>query len=130
MDQYGKYLGRTHVLSDKHERDHLLARLADNEAVIRRVYDILASAVRSENRITPAAEWLLDNFYLIEEQIQIAKNHLPEKYSSELPRLSSETMGSVPRVYELALEIVSHGDGHIDANSLSHFISSYQSEPS
>lgn len=128
MDQYGKYLGRTHVLSDKHEKDRLLARLADNETVIRRVYDILASAVRSENRITPAAEWLLDNFYLIEEQIQIAKNHLPEKYSSELPRLSNGTMGSVPRVYELALEVVSHGDGHIDANSLSHFISSYQSE--
>lgn len=128
MDQYGKYLGRTHVLSDMHEKDRLLARLADNETVIRRVYDILASAVRSENRITPAAEWLLDNFYLIEEQIQIAKNHLPEKYSSELPRLSNGTMGSVPRVYELALEVVSHGDGHIEANSLSHFISSYQSE--
>lgn len=109
MDQYGKYLGRTHVLSDMHEKDRLLARLADNETVIRRVYDILASAVRSENRITPAAEWLLDNFYLIEEQIQIAKNHLPEKYSSELPRLSNGTMGSVPRVYELALEVVSHG---------------------
>ena len=128
MGQYGKYLARTHELSGKHEKDQLLARLADNEAVIRRVYDILASAVRSEHRITPAAEWLLDNFYLIEEQIQIAKNHLPEKYSSELPRLTNGSMAGMPRVYELALEVVSHGDGHIDANSLSHFISSYQSE--
>ena len=128
MGQYGKYLARTHVLSDRHEKDQLLIRLSSNEIVIRRVYDILASAVRSENRITPAAEWLLDNFYLIEEQIQIAKNHLPEKYSSELPRLSNGTMNGMPRVYELALEVVSHGDGHIDANSLSHFISSYQEE--
>lgn len=128
MGQYGKYLGKTHELGKAHEKDQLLSRLADNEAVIRRVYDILASAVRSEHRITPAAEWLLDNFYLIEEQIQIAKNHLPEKYSSELPRLSNASMAGMPRVYELALEVVSHGDGHIDANSLSHFISSYQSE--
>ena len=128
MGQYGKYLARTHVLSDKAEKDRLLARLTDNESVIRKVYDILASAVRNENRITPAAEWLLDNFYLIEEQVQTAKNHLPEHYSSELPRLANGPMAGMPRVYALALEVVSHGDGHIDANSLSHFISSYQEE--
>ncbi|WAV90960.1 cyclic beta 1-2 glucan synthetase [Oxalobacter aliiformigenes] len=128
MGQYGKYLARTHVLSDKAGKDRLLARLTDNESVIRKVYDILASAVRNENRITPAAEWLLDNFYLIEEQVQTAKNHLPEHYSSELPRLANGPMAGMPRVYALALEVVSHGDGHIDANSLSHFISSYQEE--
>ena len=128
MGQYGRYLARTHVLSDRTEKDRLLSRLADNESVIRKVYDILASAVRTESRITPAAEWLLDNFYLIEEQIQIAKNHLPERYSTELPRLASGPMAGMPRVYALAFEVVSHGDGHIDANSLAHFISSYQEE--
>lgn len=128
MGQYGNYLARTHVLSNKNEKDRLLSRLDDNEAVIRKVYDILASAVRTENKITPAAEWLLDNFYLIEEQIQIAKSHLPEQYSTELPRLASGPMAGMPRVYALAFEVVSHGDGHIDANSLSHFISSYQTE--
>ena len=45
-------------------------------------------AVNPNRRITPAAEWLLDNFYLIEEQIQMARRHLPRGYSRELPRLA------------------------------------------
>jgi hypothetical protein len=45
------------------------------------------AAVTEKRRIAPAGEWLLDNFYLIEEQIRTAKRHLPKGYSRELPRL-------------------------------------------
>jgi hypothetical protein len=86
----------------------------------------LTAAVTDNRRITPAGEWLLDNFYLIEEQINTAKRHLPKGYSRELPRLAHGPSAGRPRVYDIALEIVAHGDGRVDADSLSRFVASYQ----
>ena len=77
-------------------------------------------------RITPAAEWLLDNFYLIEEQIQMARRHLPRGYSRELPRLLNGPSAGLPRVYDIVLELISHVDAQIDAGPLSAFIAAYQ----
>ena len=59
----------------------LLKRLAENKAVLIGVRNLLTEAVKANRRITPAGEWLLDNFYLIEEQIRTAKRHLPKGYS-------------------------------------------------
>src|SRR6185295_124187 len=78
-------------------------------------------------RVTPAGEWLLDNFYLIEEEIRTAKRHLPRGYSRELPRLASGPQAGLPRVYDLALQVVSHGDGRIGRGTLTRFVASYQS---
>ncbi|TAN50481.1 MAG: hypothetical protein EPN19_14020, partial [Betaproteobacteria bacterium] len=77
MEQHGKILAGTHKLSLKSAPDQLLARLAANEAVLIGVCDLLTVAVRANRRISPAGEWLLDNFYLIEEQVRTAKRHLP-----------------------------------------------------
>ena len=77
-------------------------------------------------RIAPAAEWLVDNFYLIEEQVRLAKRHLPKDYAKELPRLKTGPNAGRPRVYDLALEIISHVDGRVDIESLSAFVQSYQ----
>ena len=77
-------------------------------------------------RITPAGEWLIDNFHLIEEQVATAKRHLPRGYSRELPRLASGPSAGLPRVYDIALETISHGDGLVDAHRLSRFVAAYQ----
>jgi len=79
-----------------------------------------------DRRIVPAGEWLLDNFYLIEEQIRTARRHLPEGYSRELPRLSSGPSTGLPRVYDIALETISHGDGRVDPEGLTGFVAAYQ----
>ena len=67
--------------------DQLLARLDDNERVLRDAYALVTDAVTRGRQITPAAEWFLDNYHLIEEQIRTARRHLPRGYSRELPRL-------------------------------------------
>ena len=90
------------------------------------VCDLLTAAVTANRRITPAAEWLLDNFYLIEEQIRTARRHLPKGYSRELPRLAHGPSARLPRVYDLAFEAIAHGDGRVDAESLSRFVAAYQ----
>ncbi|MBN1382544.1 MAG: cyclic beta 1-2 glucan synthetase [Deltaproteobacteria bacterium] len=127
MEQHGKTLAGSHTLSPGHLPDRLLTRLADNEDLLIGVQYLLTEAVKANRRITPAGEWLLDNFYLIEEQIRTARRHLPKGYSRELPRLMNGPSASLPRVYDIALEIISHGDGRVDPESLSRFIAAYQS---
>ena len=87
MERHGKTLAAAHRLTPRRARDQLLPRLAANESVLVDVCKRLTAAVSANRRITPAGEWLLDNFYLIEEQIRTAKRHLPKGYSRELPRL-------------------------------------------
>jgi len=128
---HGERLAKTHVLSDTQLPDRLLARLADNERVLVAVAKELALAADAERRFSPAAEWLLDNFYLIEEEVRTARRHLPRGYSRKLPRLAlAAANGSgagLPRVYDLALQAIAHGDGQVGRGTLSRFIAAYQS---
>ena len=126
MEQYGRALAESHVLAPGRGSDLLLARLDENEEALRAVWRQLTAAVTHRQRITPAGEWLLDNFYLIEEQIRLARRHLPKNYSRELPRLESGPSAGQPRVYDLALQTIGHGDGRVDADSLGRFVASYQ----
>ena len=126
MEQHGRTLAARHKLSPRRTRDRLLARLADNEGVLVGVGNLLKSALEANHRIAPAGEWLLDNFYLIEEQVRTAKRHLPKAYSRELPRLLNGPSAGLPRAYDIALEAISHGDGRVDPESLRRFVAAYQ----
>jgi cyclic beta-1,2-glucan synthetase len=126
MEQHGRILANAHQLSTGHGRDQLLSRLADNKDVIIHACSQLTEAIKAGRQVTPAAEWLLDNFYLIEEQIRVATRHLPKNYSKELPRLLRGAFAGRPRVYDIALETISHGDGRVDPESLSRFVAAYQ----
>ena len=126
MEEHGKVLAATHALHEKRGGDELLARLADNEAVLAKVFDRLGAAVKAKRGITPAGEWLLDNFHLIDDQIRTAKKHFPKSYSRGLPRLSSGTAAGLPRVYAIALASISHGDGRLELECLSRFVAAYQ----
>ncbi|HEY7942939.1 MAG TPA: cyclic beta 1-2 glucan synthetase, partial [Casimicrobiaceae bacterium] len=131
MAAYGKRLAMTHVLGDTSSPDRLLARLASNERVMVDLGKQLAATADGERRFSPAAEWLLDNFYLVEEEIRTARRHLPRGYSRELPRLANDpvngTAAGLPRVYDIAQQAIAHGDGQVGRGPLSRFVSAYQS---
>ncbi|HEV2221106.1 MAG TPA: glucoamylase family protein [Casimicrobiaceae bacterium] len=126
MERHGKGLAASHQLARERASGQLLARLAENEGVLNEVCDLLTAAVTANRRITPAAEWLLDNFYLIEDQIRTARRHLPKGYNRELPGLAHGASARLPRVYDLALEAISHGDGRVDGEVLTRFVAAYQ----
>ncbi len=126
MEQHGRILANAHKLSTGRVRDQLLARLADNENIIIDTCNQIAEATKTGRQMTHASEWLLDNFYLIEEQIRTAKRHLPKNYSKELPRLLRGSTQGRPRVYDIALETIAHGDGNVDPENLSRFVAAYQ----
>jgi cyclic beta-1,2-glucan synthetase len=127
LDRHAKTLAASHQLTTSRKSDKLISRLNENEAVLVQTYDLVTEAAKRKRRNSPAAEWLLDNFYLVEEQIRMARRHLPPSYSRELPRLANAPTATNPRVYRIALELISHVDGHVDSASLDSFISAYQS---
>jgi len=128
LEQHSRSLAGWHDVSTKRTGpDRLLPRLQANEAVLRKAYGVLTDAVKLGRRVTPAAEWFLDNFHLIEEQIRTARRHLPRGYSRELPRLISGPSEGHPRVYAIALELISHADGRVDGENLRAFVGAYQS---
>ncbi|WP_137808041.1 GH36-type glycosyl hydrolase domain-containing protein [Pseudomonas sp. G(2018)] len=126
MASHGIALARQHRLTALSARDSMLSRLDDNEQLLKRSCTALTNAQMSNRRVTPAAEWLLDNYFLVEDHIRTARTHLPKGYSRELPRLINGPSAGLPRVYDIALETISHGDGRVDEQSLSRFIFSYQ----
>ncbi|MEJ2394830.1 MAG: cyclic beta 1-2 glucan synthetase, partial [Candidatus Thiodiazotropha sp.] len=126
MEQHGVRLAAAHRLSPERMPEQLLARLAANEGVLLRTRNQLMSSVAAKRPITPASEWLLDNFYLIEEQIHTARRHLPKGYSRELPSLAEGASVGLPRTYDIALETIAHGDGRVDPDGLSRFVKAYQ----
>ena len=126
MERHGKALAHGHRLHLQPQPDLLLSRLKENEGLLDDASTLLTRMVQDEVRITPAGEWLLDNYYLIEEQVRTARRHLPRDYSRELPSLSKGPSAGLPRVYDLAMEAIAHGDGRVDAEMLSRFIAAYQ----
>ena len=70
-------LAKSHVLKEGKPSEQLLESLAENESVLLEVHELLTESLKQNHRIVPAGEWLLDNYYLIEEQVYIAKKHLP-----------------------------------------------------
>lgn len=126
MGLHGEHLAKSHNVIEDVTVDQLLYRLGDNEKIIIETCDLLAKAIKNKRQITPASEWLLDNHPLIAQHIRLARKHLPKGYSRGLPRLRNGNVIGNPRVYELALEIISHSDARLESESLSLFISSYQ----
>ena len=127
LKRHAVTLAGQHSLDSHPGPDRLLPRLADNARVLLAAYDVVSAAATSGQRIAPAEAWLLDNFYLIEQQINLARRHLPRGYSRQLPRLLDGPSAGFPRIYDLALELISHMDGRVDSQNATQFIAAYQS---
>ncbi len=126
LKRHAVTLAGQHRIDPRPGPDRLLPRLADNARVLLAAYDVVTAAATSGQRIAPAEAWLLDNYYLIEQQIALARRHLPRGYSRQLPRLADGQSAGFPRIYELALELISHMDGRVDSDNATQFVAAYQ----
>lgn len=126
LERHAEALAQWHETDRNPGPDRLLVRLDENERILVEAYRVVTDAVAHNRPVAPAGEWLLDNFHVIEEQIRTSRLHLPKQYSRGLPRLGKGLSAGYPRVYDLALELISHVDGRVDAESLRSFIAAYQ----
>ena len=129
MERYGSELAASHKLRRRNKPGLLLARLKENEKVLGdccRMFSAVTALSKLERRMSPAGEWLLDNYWMVQEHIQAARRHLPEAYMKDLPQLSGGMVDGMPRVYDIALENISHADGLLDSMLLERFVEAYQ----
>ena len=89
-------------------------------------YRTIARAIREERAITPASEWLVDNYHIVDEQLREIRDDLPSGYYLELPKLAEGHLQGYPRVYGLAWAFVAHTDSRFDPELLRRFVRAYQ----
>src|SRR5580692_7502452 len=104
----------------------LLPRVLENGRRLLEYYRATAQAVEMEQGITPAAEWLLDNFYIVEEQLREIRDDLPPGFYRKLPKLVSGHLEGYPRVYGVAWAYIAHTDSRLDPAVLRSFVMAYQ----
>ena len=126
LEQLAEELAKEHQVQSSGAPEILLARLAENAVVLTQAYELISDAVADGQIIAPAAEWLLDNFYLVEEQVRLIQRHFPKGYSVKLPWLRNGLRAGYPRVYDLILRLISHLDGRVDGEAMDRFLASYQ----
>jgi cyclic beta-1,2-glucan synthetase len=104
----------------------LSARLRENARVLLDAYRSVAAAASDERAISPAAEWLVDNIHVVEEQIREIRDDLPRGFYRELPKLSDGPLAGYPRVYGVAWAVVAHTDSRFEPQLLGAFLRAYQ----
>lgn len=101
-------------------------RLADNQQRLVAAFQMLGAAAAAGEEVTPAAQWLLDNFHLVEEQVREIRRDLPRSYYRQLPKLISGPFEGLPRVFGIAWAFVAHTDSRFEATGLLRFVGAYQ----
>jgi cyclic beta-1,2-glucan synthetase len=114
------------VITRAAARHSLGARLRDNEVILLSAYRGIAASVAEGHLITPAAEWLLDNYHVVEEQIREIREDLPPSYYRLLPKLAAGPLRGYPRVFGLAWAFIAHTDSRFDPEALRRFVRAYQ----
>ncbi len=134
VDQLGeraRVLARAQVLATGRPRQRhapLLARLDQTRGILAAAEVQLADAAARDVNVGPAGAWLLDNYHIVQEHMREVRQSLPRGYYNELPQLASGRLAGYPRVYDLAITLISHTEARIDLDNVDLFIGAFQSE--
>ena len=125
--QHGRSLGETHTAAAASSgAATFFPRLQSNIRTLREAHRYIGVQATTGYDISPAAEWLLDNFHLIEAQLKEIHEGLPRSYFRSLPVLVDEPLAGLPRIYGVAWAFVAHTDGAFDEELAVQFLSAYQ----
>lgn len=122
-------LAMEHTLTNKSKKStYPISQLIENYEIIKNVYELLNEHIKLGINIHPAGEWILDNFYIIEEVVkQIQKEITQVKYTNFVGIQHGKYAGFA-RIYVLATEIVAYTDNKIDGESLEKYLQAYQTK--
>ena len=127
--KHGRELGRNHKIGKKTDvKNFLMFNLDKNFKYIEKIYLKLNTMLSRNKDLPKASEWLLDNFYIIELQYKKIRQSLEEERGLELNTLENGVFRNCPRIYILAVELISHTEGVVTEETLIDFINSYQEE--
>ncbi len=127
LEQHAESLAKAQQVATKVKPGRQLdARLYDNTRVLTKTHRAIATANSNHQTISPAAEWLFENFHIVDEQIRDIKNDLPPGYYRLLPKLAAGPLREYPRIFGIAWALVAHTDSAFDSQRLIRFLEAYQ----
>jgi len=127
LEHYAETLAKTQeILPSAATGVSLHGRLRANAGSLNAAYHKLIAGMRESQAVTPAAEWLVDNYYIVDEHIRAIRRDLPAKYYKQLPKLANGPLRGYPRVYGIAWNIVAHSDNRFEPETLYRFCRAYQ----
>ena len=127
MAEHAHSLAAAQTVSASAKPDRaVMARVIDNGHVLRQCFRAIALTIQQKRTITPAAEWLADNFTIVDQQLRDIRSDLPPAYYRRLPALASGHLQGYPRVFGLAWAFVAHTDSRFDREGLRAFVRAYQ----
>ncbi|PYU22271.1 MAG: phosphorylase [Acidobacteria bacterium] len=127
LEQHAESLAAAQAITNEASQGRpLIPRVVDNGRVLLDSYRAIARAIQEEHEITPAAEWLVDNFHIVDEQLREIQDDLPVGYYRRLPKLASGHLQGYPRVFGVAWAFVAHTDSRFDPEGLRRFVAAYQ----
>ena len=104
----------------------LFRRLAETQELLDGARATLTLAADRGADVSPAGDWLLDNYYVVEEHIRETRESMPVGYYAELPKLATGTLAGYPRVYEVAIELIAHTEGRLTLDNIETFVGEFQ----
>ena len=127
LEQHAESLAAAQIIfTESREGQLLIPRVLENGRVLLESYRAIARAIQEEHAITPAAEWLVDNFHIVDEQLREIRDDLPPGFYRQLPKLASGHLQDYPRVFGVAWAFVAHTDSRFDPELLRRFVTAYQ----
>jgi len=127
LEQHAESLAAAQRVTSKYASDRQLERrLRDNDRVLRSAYHAIIAGAREQRTMTAAADWLVDNFHVVEEQVREIRSDFPPGFHRQLPKLLDGPLIGHPRVFGLAWAFVAHTDSHFDPQMLCCFVRAYQ----
>ncbi len=127
LRQHAARLGQMHRLHERGTaRGSFQPRLHNNVRALQAAHAYLAAQARDGHDQGPVAEWMLDNFHLVEAQMEAIREGLPARFYRSLPLLCDAPLAGLPRIYGLAWSFVVHTDSAFDESLLLTFLQAYQ----
>jgi len=127
LEELAFQLAESHVVSRRpRRRPSLLGRPREQESLLRDAYQYFAEASEAQRAISYAAEWLLDNFYMVQQALRQVREDMPEGYYRQLPKLGVSSLEGYPRIYALAREVIGYYENHLDLDRVTRFVHAYQ----
>ena len=127
LEEHARSLAIAQPVTPGSPRGHPLAgRLADNAAALLDAHRKISKAIDQGRPITPAAEWLIDNYHLVEKQVREIRADLPPGFYRQLPKLADGPFVGYPRVFGIAWAFVAHADSRFDVETLCRYVRAYQ----
>lgn len=129
LKNYLENLASDHTLKPKSDKEtYPIPEVEKNFEYITKTYELLNRHLKLGVNIHQAGEWLLDNYYVIEETVKELRKNLSLKKYVNFIGISSGKYKGYARIYVLAEEIVNFTDGNLNAKDLEEYIISYQNK--